>query len=312
VPAPTFLVFELGIYILAISCLRHAWTGGWPRVVGLVVGMLYGLLLEYAAIQTFHAYQYGHFLLMIGGTVPLCIGVGWGLIIYTAMETSDRFGLPWYLRPIVDAVLALTIDLSMDAIAIRLGFWTWSVAGPWFGVPLGNFYAWFIVVFGFSLLLRLCQQCALAGRRAVLGDIAVVSVALPLSILGLIPMLQPYSALVSQGGAAWLLLGVLLGGSALFSVMAALRTRHDHPLDLAMVSVPLCFHSFFFGALYWAGIGRQIPALIGVATLVLLGGLLLHIGPSWARLVGWRAPRARFGMADGGCIAKHQKAQHGE
>ena len=292
-PAPTFLVFELGIYILAISCLRHAWSGGRPRVVALLAGMIYGLLLEYAAILTFHAYQYGHFVLMIGGVVPLCIGVGWGMIIYTAMQTSDRFRLPWYLRPIVDAVLALTIDLSMDAIAIRLGFWTWSVTGRWFGVPLGNFYAWFIVVFGFSLLLRLCQQCALAGQRAVLGDIAVVSVAVPLSVLGLIPVLQPYIALVSQGSVAWLLLGVLLGSSALFTVVAVLRTRHDHPLDLILVSVPICFHGFFFGALYWAGIGRQIPALIGVATLVLLTSLLLHTGPSWAWLIEWRMPRSR-------------------
>src|SRR5215216_557927 len=208
-PNAAFLLVEAGAYILAIGCLRHAWARGRSRLLGLVAGMIYGVLLEYGAIVTFHAYVYGHFLIMFFGAVPLCIGVSWGMIIYTAMETSDRFALPWYLRPIVDAVLALTIDLSMDAIAIRLGFWTWNVAGPWFGVPLGNFYAWFIVVFGFSLLLRLGQQCALAGRRAVLGDIAVVSVALPLSVLGLIPVVQPYVALVSQGGVAWLLLGVM-------------------------------------------------------------------------------------------------------
>lgn len=59
---------------------------------------------------------------MIDGLVPLCIGISWGVVIYTAMATSDRFGLPWYLRPIMDALLALTIDLGMDAIAIRLGF----------------------------------------------------------------------------------------------------------------------------------------------------------------------------------------------
>lgn len=45
-PAPTFLVFELGIYILAICCLRHAWSGGRARVVGLLAGVLYGLLLH--------------------------------------------------------------------------------------------------------------------------------------------------------------------------------------------------------------------------------------------------------------------------
>jgi Carotenoid biosynthesis protein len=281
--APTFLVFELGIYILALSCLRHAWISGWPRVVGLVAGMIYGVLLEYSAIQTFHAYQYGHFILMIGGMVPLCIGVGWGLIIYTAMETSDRFALPWYLRPIIDAALALTIDLSMDAIAIRLGFWTWSVAGPWFGVPLGNFYAWFAVVFGFSLLLRLGQRWRLAGRLVFLGDITVVSVAVPLSVLGLITVLQPYFVFVSQGVWAWLISGLLVGGSALVTVAAALRTPHDHPRDLVLLSVPVFFHSFFFSALFWAGIDRQVPALIAVSALMLIAGVLVHVWPSWDR-----------------------------
>src|SRR5262249_3610905 len=125
-PQAAFLLLEVGVYILAISCLRHAWAHGSSRLVALVAGMIYGVLIEYGAILTFHAYVYGHFLIMIFGAVPLCIGVSWGLIIYTAMETSDRFALPWYLRPIVDALLALTIDLSMDAIAIRLGLWTWG------------------------------------------------------------------------------------------------------------------------------------------------------------------------------------------
>jgi len=291
--APTFLVFELGIYILALSCLRHAWISGWPRVVGLVAGMIYGVLLEYSAIQTFHAYQYGHFILMIGGVVPLCIGVGWGLIIYTAMETSDRFALPWYLRPIVDAALALTIDLSMDAIAIRLGFWTWSVAGPWFGVPLGNFYAWFAVVFGFSLLLRLGQRWRLAGRLVFLGDITVVSVAVPLSVLGLITVLQPYFVFVSQGAWAWLISGLLVGGSALVTVAAALHTRHDHPRDLVLLSVPVFFHSFFFGALFWAGIAQRVPALIAISALMLISGVLLHIWPSSDWRASRRMPNAR-------------------
>lgn len=277
-PAPAFLIFELGVDALALACFCHAWRAGRSRVAGLLAGVAYGVLLEYAAIQAFHAYRYGEFLVMIGG-VPLCIGLSWGVIIYTAMASSDQFGLPWYLRPIVDAMLALTIDLGMDAIAIRLGFWTWGAAGPWFGVPLGNFYAWFLVVSGFSLVLRLAGRSALAGWRALLGDLAVVGVAVPLAVLGLVPVLQPYLGVVSQGHAAWLILGGLLGAGALFVLWAALRTRRQRTLDPLLVGVPLCFHGFFFGALFWAGIGRQTPALIGISSLVLIASLLLHGRP---------------------------------
>jgi uncharacterized membrane protein len=288
-PEAAFLLVEVGVYVLAISCLRHAWARGWSRLVGLVAGMIYGVLLEYSAIVTFHAYVYGHFLIMIVGAVPLCIGVSWGLIIYTAMETSDRFALVWYLRPIVDALLALTIDLSMDAIAIRLGLWTWGQAGPWFGVPLGNFYAWFIVVLGFSLLLRLGRLWSLAGPVVLLGDVAVAILAIPLSVFGLITLLRPYYALIARGAAAWLIIGVLLGGSALLAIWAARRTRRDHPLDLVLLSVPLFFHVFSFGALLVSGMYRQVPALIAISALMLLVGLLLHLWPSRLRLFEARA-----------------------
>jgi uncharacterized membrane protein len=279
-----FLFVEVGVYILAIGCLHHAWAHGWSHLFGLVAGMIYGLLIEYGAIITFHAYIYGHFLIMIFGVVPLCIGVSWGMIIYTAMETSDRFALPWYLRPILDALLALTIDLSMDAIAIRLGFWTWGQTGPWFGVPLGNFYAWFIVVLGFSLLLRLGRLWSLAGPLALLGDITVAILAIVLSVVGLITLLRPYYALIAQGAAAWLIIGVLLGGSTLLAIWAARRTRRDQPLDLVLLSVPLFFHLCSFGALLASGMYHQVPALLAISALMFGVGMRLHLWPSRIRL----------------------------
>src|SRR5690349_8366014 len=283
-PPPVFMCFELGVYVLGVICWRHAWARGWVPLFGLAAGIIYGVVLEYTAILTFHAYSYGHFLIMLFAAVPLCIGISWGVILYTTMATSDRFALPWYLRPIVDALLALTIDLSMDAIAIRLGFWTWGQAGPWFGVPLGNFYAWFIVVFGFSLLLRLGRIWSLGGTLALLGDIAVAVLAILLSVVGLSTLLRPYYPLIAQGAWAWLIMSVLLGGSALLAIWAARRTRCDQPLDLVLLSVPMFFHVFAFGALLVSGMYRQSPALIAISALMLGVGLLLHLWPSRVRL----------------------------
>jgi hypothetical protein len=39
--------------------------------------VLFGLLLEWATIQQLNAYEYGHFLVMLG-SVPVVIGVAWG------------------------------------------------------------------------------------------------------------------------------------------------------------------------------------------------------------------------------------------
>lgn len=69
--------------------------------------------------------------------VPLCIGVAWGCILYSAMQFSDGSGLPYWTCPVLDGLLALNIDLALDAVAIRLGFWDWDqgIEFQYFGVP---------------------------------------------------------------------------------------------------------------------------------------------------------------------------------
>ncbi|HWQ19471.1 MAG TPA: hypothetical protein VN455_06795, partial [Methanotrichaceae archaeon] len=61
---------------------------------------------------------------------------------------------------VLDGLLALNIDLSMDAVAIRLGMWDWGNGFDYqyFGVPYNNFWAWFWVVFSFSFSLRLLSK----------------------------------------------------------------------------------------------------------------------------------------------------------
>jgi uncharacterized membrane protein len=74
--------------------------------------------------------------------VPLCIGVGWSCILYSAMEFSDGSSLPYWTRPMLDGLFALNLDLALDAIAIRLGFWNWGQGTEfqYFGVPYPNFW----------------------------------------------------------------------------------------------------------------------------------------------------------------------------
>jgi hypothetical protein len=290
-PEPPFVAFEGCVAILAIICVRHARARGAAQLVSLVAGMCYGVLLEYMAIRAFHAYDYGHFLVMLFGTVPLCIGVSWGIIIYTAMETSDRYALPWYLRPALDAVLALTIDLSMDAVAIRIGFWTWGTPGPWFGVPLSNFYAWFVVVLGFSLLVRLARLWWLAGRLSGLGDVVVALVAIPLAVTGGIAVLVPALGPLAEGGTGWLSTGTLLGAGLVLAAWAARHTRRDQAVDVAVLSVSAFFHVFFLVALFWAGIFRRQPALIAISGCMFVLSAVLHLWPVWSHIVPERAGR---------------------
>lgn len=101
--------------------------------------------LELATIRQLDAHEYGQFLIMVWD-VPLCIGMAWSCILYSVMEFSDASSLPYWTRPILDGLLALNIDLDLDAIAIR--FWDWGRAWifivsvfltPTLGAVLGGF-----------------------------------------------------------------------------------------------------------------------------------------------------------------------------
>jgi uncharacterized membrane protein len=153
---PYFIAFELIIYALFFLCLLHAWRSGSAVVWQLIAGVLFGILLEFGTIQQLHSYSYGRFLIMLGD-VPLPIGVAWGCIVYSARLFSEASSLPNWARPVLDGLFALNIDLSMDTIAIRLGFWNWAINtnSQFFGVPYANFWAWFWVVASFSAGLRL-------------------------------------------------------------------------------------------------------------------------------------------------------------
>ena len=150
------ILFEFIIYVQLALCLFHAQKQGTAQLLRLFAGILYGILLELATIRQLNAYQYGEFLIMVLD-VPLCIGIAWGCILYSAMEFSDASSIPYWARPILDGLLALNIDLALDAVAIRLGFWDWGqgLKFQYFGVPYANFWAWFWVVFSFSLGYRL-------------------------------------------------------------------------------------------------------------------------------------------------------------
>lgn len=176
------------IYLLLALCLQHARGQGLKNLLRLLAGVVYGVILELATIHQLSAYEYGHFLLMIGD-VPLCIGVAWSCIIYSSMEFSDASSLPYWVRPVLDGLLALNIDLALDAVAIRLGFWSWGqgLRFQYFGVPYANFWAWFLVVFSFSLGYRLLAHredwmvswvspllALIIGLTAVLGTNALV------------------------------------------------------------------------------------------------------------------------------------------
>jgi hypothetical protein len=255
---------------LFVLCLAHAWRKGAVFAWQLVAGVLFGLLLEWATIQQLEAYEYGRFLFMLG-EVPVPIGVAWGTIIYSARLYSDATSLPGWARPLLDGLLALNLDLSLDALAIRLGFWNWAIGieEQYFGVPWANFWAWFWVVVSFSAGLRLLSHLRgqiwkwLAPPGAII--IGVAGVLLTNRLISSVPNYTLYLGLVG---------GVIIGALLL---VAALRPRLDAQAKPALTFwVPGVFHAYYLAAGLISGVIFDPPFLLVVSLAMALVAAWVH------------------------------------
>lgn len=236
----------------------------------LLAGVFFGLLLEWATIQQLDAYEYGRFLVMLG-PVPVVVGVAWGTIIYSVRSFSEKTNLPEWARPVLDALMALNIDLSIDAIAIRLGMWDWGKGfdHQYFGVPYNNFWAWFWVVFSFSASLRLLSKLPGFWGRWLSPAGAIIcgttGVLITNELITNIPNdLIHYATIIAVLGGALLLI---------LALSPEISTRSQAAL---VFLVPLGFHAYFLIAGLVSGTILDPPFLLMVSIVMSIIALWLH------------------------------------
>ena len=277
-PSLYFISFELVIYVQFALCLLHAWKHGKANLLRLFAGILFGVLLEIATIRQLNAYEYGRFLLMVLD-VPLCIGVAWGCILFSVMEFTDASSLPYFLRPVLDGLLALNIDLALDAVAIRFGFWDWGqgLDSQYFGVPYANFWAWFWVIFFFSTGYRLFSRrgdlvrawlaplaALIVGLLGVLGTNALITFVVPATLRSAVV----FSALI-----------------AALMLIVALRPRlNTQPVPSLTFWVPTITHLYVLIAGLISGLILDPPFLLFVGIVMTVIAFFLH-RPTIRRLI---------------------------
>lgn len=308
-----YALIQLGVLItFLITAVRAAQQSG-AQFVELLTAVLFGLLLEQGDILIFKTYRYNSNWLLLGD-VPLAIALTWAMIIVGAMNLSDALGLPdaqawrrerglgglgrWIalacVAPMADAIWAILLDLSLDAVAIRMGLWSWTIRldQGWFGVPWGNFFAWLFVAFWFSFFTRLVRaHTQIRPRLQVWWQLAVPF----FSFAGLVGVLVPFVALestlaVNYRSDVWIIFvaGLLVFAGVTFS---ALRTRQRidrTPADHWLLTVRLTIHAIFLSAIIVTGLIVQLPVLLLVALAALTIELFLT-----AR---WLAPALRQTM----------------
>jgi hypothetical protein len=291
-PAWCFPVFEFSMYLLFIICLVHASKKGMRDILYIFGGLGFGLLLEYIEVLD-HSYTYSQFTIMFGKApfdIPLCIGVGWGIIMYTARLFSDSLGFPLLAAVALDTLLALNIDLSMDTVAYRLHMWHWNWTGTdlnpltaqWFGIPYGNFVGWQTVVICYSFFSRLYEKKILARtvpfvKYLCVALLALISsqVVLYTSEIYLYPFLADHLGIKSVHRFVAVIIILLL------LVIWGWRKRNLRIGEVPAVAwwVPGWFHLFFASCFFLLAFYMENKWMTVAAIINLVIGIALHVFP---------------------------------
>ncbi len=249
-------------------------------VFGLFTCAFYGWFLEEMNIKLFGTYHYPDVYMCRIGDVPIWIPLGWALIIHGAMAISNRFPLKPICRPFMDGLLVLMLDLAIDAVAIRLDFWHWTVPWEgnrrlrlnegWFGVPTGNLTGWMWVATSYSFFTRLLFK---EGRRwggALLRHVLLVLLAYAGLLAGiyLTGFFTHAVGAKSESERLW-----VFGGQVFIFLVICLAGRSTKP-DRKGQEDEVVFtfdwlrwgaHLSAFCAVILGGIWRDTPALVAVS-----------------------------------------------
>ena len=158
-----FLVAPAAILL----AFRHARAAlGARRAAGeLLTLAVYGFALERLSMSVFGSHRYGAGWVLAPLGVPIAVALVWAAVISSALALAARRGLrPAWARALAAALFAVTLDLTIEPVAVRRGLWEWTPPGPWLGVPIGNFVGWVVIVAGYGIG---AERWARGGRFGV-------------------------------------------------------------------------------------------------------------------------------------------------
>ncbi len=154
-------VFTPMLTLLAfLFAVLHGWQYlGWKHtLLLLVLTFTVSLLFESVGVATGAIYGPYHYTDELGpkflGLVPWLIPVAWFMMTYPSYVIARRITPAiehaWAWRLLVAAlggVIMTAWDLAMDPMMVAGGHWVWEQQGAYFGIPLQNFWGWWLTIF---------------------------------------------------------------------------------------------------------------------------------------------------------------------
>lgn len=303
-----FTVFELGA-ILSFLYILYSERKHGQAIEVLLLAFFYGIILETLNIYMSGAYFYSDNFYFDLLNIPLAIGAGWAIVYYLANEISQKFGLKWWQSPFLMALIALSYDLVIDVVAIRLGFWSWHISfnEEWFGVPYENFFGWLVVIWVFAMFMNLSFQNFIDAKMAKVIRFSSLILAPAVSSFAIISFIN-FSAILSKTFSVQQVLDLFSNRNYLYAYAPEVQTIKGYVLLFLVISASLSsfiwirqkgfaqktikinyqvvalsffIHSLFLFLLIISGMYKDFPIFVLLAIVLILLNLYLEFAPSF-------------------------------
>lgn len=270
----------------------HVWRSGrWPAMAAFIAGGLYGFSLEYGEVLANAEYCYDRFLVMIpwwhvstppnyvcnaGPTVPLWIALAWSCTFYAAQRTAERVAVASWVRPFVAALCAVAMDFIADPMAEWMGFWRWYHPGPYFNIPLFNFYGWLVTVVAYVAGLQLLRRRWPAGQ-GWFGTYGAPFAAIVPAGLTVKAAMSLYTAVTPPLG-AWVLPALVFAVALAIVVPWRWRVRGSESPDYIILALTGSYFVYYVVIIAATGLYAAKPMLI-LSTVIV--GIVAALGYGW-------------------------------
>lgn len=177
-PVVTMLLTGLGF---TFALLHASVSIGWKSSLLLVLcTFLVSLAFESASVATGLVYGPYHYTDKLGpmflGLVPYLIPLAWFMMMYPSWVIAERVTpkhwTGWRRLLAVAAIGALAMtawDLAMDPFMVAAGHWVWEIEGAYFGIPVQNYWGWwltsFVTLAVFGLLAKPVMNSGVNGNQ---------------------------------------------------------------------------------------------------------------------------------------------------
>jgi uncharacterized membrane protein len=160
---------------------------GWKKAL-LLLGLVFvvALLFESIGVATGLVYGPYHYTELLGpkflGLVPYLIAVSWFMMMYPSFVITEWLipsawtGAKRILSIAAISGLVMTSwDVVMDPIMVAGKHWVWEVHGDFFGVPLQNYWGWWLTVFTTFVIYLLVTRNRPSVKEAWFDRLALIA-----------------------------------------------------------------------------------------------------------------------------------------